>query len=62
LKDPQLLHAIHARAEGTLGDTYDLLKELAIDAIKTKAEQITLDQVGKLLWIPPSKRKHYRLR
>ena len=62
LKDPQLLHAIHARAEETLGDTYDLLKELAIDAIKTKAEQITVDQVGKLPWIPPSKRKQYRLR
>lgn len=60
LKSPQLMQAIHNRAEGTLGDTCDLLKELAIDAIKTKTEKITLDQVGKLSWIPPSKRKEYK--
>jgi hypothetical protein len=60
LKDSQLMLTIHTRAEGTLGDTYDLLKELAIDAITSKTEQITLDQINKLPWIPPSKRKQYK--
>lgn len=60
LKDSQILAAIHIRAEGTLGDTCDLLKELAIDAIKNKTEQITLDRINTLPWVPPSKRKQYR--
>lgn len=60
LKDPATMLAIHTRSEGTLGDMCDLVKELAVDAIRSKAECITLDRVNSLPWAPPSKRKQYR--
>jgi hypothetical protein len=60
LKDPQMMLAIHTRSEGTLGDMCDLVKELAVDAIQTESEQITLDRITTLHWIPPSKRKQYK--
>jgi hypothetical protein len=55
-----MMLAIHTRSEGTLGDMCDLVKELAVDAIRTKSEQITLDRIATLRWIPPSKRKQYK--
>lgn len=60
LKDPATMLAIHTRSEGTLGDMCDLVKELAVDAIRSKAERITLAQVNALPWVPPSKRKQYQ--
>lgn len=60
LKDPQMMLAIHTRSEGMLGDMCDLVKELAVDAIQTKSEQITLDRVASLRWVPPSKRKQFK--
>jgi len=39
---------IHSRSEGTIGDMCDLVKELAVDAIRTKAEKITLEQAKKI--------------
>jgi len=60
LKDPQLMLAIHTRSEGTLGDMCDLVKELAVDAIRTKSERITLERINTLHWIPPSKRKEFK--
>jgi hypothetical protein len=60
LKDPSMMLAIHTRSEGTLGDMVDLVKELAVDAIRSKKEQIMLDRVTALRWVPPSKRKQYR--
>jgi hypothetical protein len=60
LKDPATMLAIHTRSEGTLGDMCDLVKELAVDAIRSKTERITLDQVNALRWVPPSKRKQYK--
>lgn len=60
LKEPATMLAIHTRSEGTLGDMCDLVKELAVDAIRSKAECITLDRVNSLAWVPPSKRKQYR--
>lgn len=60
LKDPGTMLAIHTRSEGTLGDMCDLVKELAVDAIRSGAEQITLAQVGAMKWVPPSKRKQFR--
>lgn len=60
LKDPATMLAIHTRSEGTLGDMYDLVKELAVDAIRSKAECILLERVNSLPWAPPSKRKQYR--
>jgi hypothetical protein len=60
LKAPDMMLAIHTRSEGTLGDMCDLVKELAVDAIRTKVEQITLDRVNSLPWVPPSKRKQFK--
>ncbi|NHZ78950.1 AAA family ATPase [Massilia sp. CCM 8695] len=60
LKDPATMLAIHTRSEGTLGDMCDLVKELAVDAIRGKAERITVAQIGALPWIPPSKRKQHK--
>lgn len=57
LKSPEKMQAIHDRSEGTLGDMCDLFKELAIDAIRTGTEEITLKQINSLGWLPPSKRK-----
>jgi hypothetical protein len=60
LKDPGVMLSIHNRSEGTLGDMCDLVKELAVDAIRSKAECITLDQINHLRWVPPSKRKQHK--
>jgi len=60
LKAPELMLTIHSRSEGTIGDMCDLVKELAVDAIRTKAEKITLEQAKKFVWVPPSKRREYR--
>lgn len=57
LKSPQTMQAMHDRSEGTLGDMCDLFKSLAIDAIKTDAEQITLEKIKEFPWVPPSKRR-----
>jgi hypothetical protein len=60
LKDPGKMQAIHTRSEGTLGDLCDFFKELAVDAIRSKAEEITLERIQELRWVPPSKRKQYK--
>lgn len=60
LKDPATMLAIHTRSEGTLGDMCDFVKELAVDAIRSKAERITLDSINSLKWVPPSRRKQHK--
>ena len=60
LKDPQMMLAIHTRSEGMLGDMCDLVKELAVDAIRSKSEKIALDRIANFQWIPPSKRKQFK--
>lgn len=60
LKEPSTMLAIHTRSEGTFGDMCDLVKELAVDAIRSGTEQITLMQVNTMKWVPPSKRKQFR--
>ncbi len=60
LKEPSAMLAIHTRSEGTFGDMCDLVKELAVDAIRSGTEQITLAQVNTMKWVPPSKRKQFR--
>ena len=60
LKSAEMMLAIYNRSEGTLGDMCDLVKELAVDAIRSKTERITLNQVQNLCWVPPSKRKQHR--
>lgn len=60
LKEPAKMQEIHSRSEGTLGDMCDLFKELAVDAIRSKAEEITLERIRSLRWVPPSKRKQHK--
>ena len=60
LKESAMMLEMHTRSEGTLGDMCDLFKELAVDAIRSKAEQITLERIRALRWVPPSKRKQYQ--
>jgi hypothetical protein len=60
LKAPTSMLAIHTRSEGTLGDACHLVRELAVDAIRRKVEQITLDRINSLPWAPPSKRKLFK--
>lgn len=62
LKQPAMMLAIHTRSEGTLGDMCDLVKHLAVDAIRRKVEYITLDRITSLPWAPPSKRKQFKRR
>ena len=60
LKEPGKMLAMHSRSEGTLGDLCALFKELAVDAIRTKAEVITLERISTLPWVPPSRRKQHK--
>ena len=60
LKDPAKMLEIHSRSEGTLGDMCDLFKELAVDAIRSKTEEISLERIQSMRWVPPSKRKQHR--
>jgi hypothetical protein len=62
LKDAAIMLEMHTRSEGTLGDLCDFFKELAVEAIRSKEEKITLDSIRSLRWVPPSRRKqHSRL-
>ncbi|NLR75307.1 TniB family NTP-binding protein [Leeia aquatica] len=60
LKSPELMSEMCLRSEGTLGDLCDLFKELAVDAIRSKAEEITLERIRTIHWVPPSRRKLHR--
>ena len=60
LKDPNKMLAMHTKCEGTLGDMCDLFRELAVDAIRNKAEEITLERIGTIHWVPPSRRKQHK--
>ncbi|MDP2095410.1 MAG: TniB family NTP-binding protein [Hydrogenophaga sp.] len=57
LKSTDMMGEMCSRSEGTLGDLCDLFKSLAVDAIRSKAERITLDRIRSISWVPPSKRK-----
>ena len=59
LTEPRKLLEIHTKSEGTLGDICDLFKELAVDAIRTGKEEITLQRIQSIRWVPPSKRRKY---
>lgn len=60
LASVEMMMEIDRRAEGPLGDVCDLVYSAGVDAIRTKAERITLAQLRKLDWTPPSKRKQYQ--
>ncbi|TDM09786.1 MAG: transposase [Ideonella sp. MAG2] len=60
LHQPQLMLAIHSRAESNLGDICDLVKEAAVAAIDTGQECISEKLIAGLDWVPPSKRRMYR--
>jgi hypothetical protein len=57
---PGMMTAIHSRAESSLGDICDLVKEAAVKAIRSGEERITLELLDDLNWVPPSRRKGYR--
>lgn len=57
LYENKLAKQILILSEGTLGDICDLIKMAAEYAIKHGDEQITLELLDKLSWVPPSKRK-----
>lgn len=61
LKSPTMMRAIHRRAEGSLGDIIDLVRECAVAAIRGKDERITEALVKGLAWTPPSKRRTFGL-
>lgn len=61
LKSPTMMRAIHRRAEGSLGDIIDLVRECAVAAIRSKDEHITEALLKDLAWTPPSKRRTFGL-
>jgi len=65
LKSKRMAAAVLSESDGLLGDMLDLLRMLAVHAIKTGAEQITEEMLSRaylnsLGWTPPSLRGHYR--
>ena len=60
LKSAEMVNSIYDRSEGMLGDICDLVKALAIDAIKSGKEQILFERVNSIRWTPPSQRKQYK--
>jgi uncharacterized protein with GYD domain len=60
LSSEALSQRIASMAEGSLGNICDLCKFASIDAIRSGTEQITLDQIMKLNWVPPSARRKHR--
>jgi len=60
LSSSKMSQTISSMAEGSLGNICDLCKSAAIDAIQCGTEQITLDQIMRLDWVPPSARRKYR--
>lgn len=59
LKSPEMMSAIYRRAEGSLGDTIDLVRECAVAAIRKGEEQITARLLKDIAWTPPSKRREF---
>ncbi|KAF0140476.1 MAG: TniB family protein [Rhodospirillaceae bacterium] len=51
LKSPEKMSEMCLRSEGTLGDLCDLFKELAVDAIRNKTEEITLESIRAIRWV-----------
>lgn len=59
LRSVEMMMEIDNRAEGPLGDVCDFVRAAGVDAIRKGTEQITLEQLKNLDWVPPSKRKRY---
>lgn len=59
LKSPTMMNEIHRRAEGSLGDIVDLIRECAVAAIRNQDERISASLVKSLAWTPPSKRQQF---
>lgn len=60
LKSVEMMTLVLARSEGTLGDICDLVKEAAVEAVRSGAECISPTLLASLDWVPPSRRKQYR--
>lgn len=64
LVDPKFAQTLLERAEGTIGETMNILRKLAEYAIQSKEERITQDMLKisllhSLGWVEPSKRTLY---
>ncbi len=57
LRDTPIAQKVMWMSEGILGEIHEILKRAAIDAIKNKSEQITLEIISSIRWTMPSKRK-----
>jgi hypothetical protein len=57
---PGMMTAISARAETSLGDICDLVKEASVKAIRSGEERISLELLDDMNWVPPSKRKGHQ--
>lgn len=57
LKSPELMQKIYWMSEGPIGEIHGVIKKAAIQAIREKREQITLELLDGLSWKKPSARK-----
>lgn len=57
LRDPAIAQKVLWMSEGIIGEIHEVLKRAAVQAIKSKSEQITLDIIENIRWTMPSKRK-----
>lgn len=56
LGGPEISRKIFALSEGTIGETFSLIKEAAVFAIKYGREKIDLDDLSRCAYVPPFKR------
>ncbi len=57
LATKEIAEAIHDLSEGNIGDIFELINELAMEAIRTGSEQVTLKEIKASGYIAPSKRR-----
>jgi hypothetical protein len=56
-KNPAVALKLLSMSEGLLGELVDLIKQAAVEAIKSGKERIDLELLEKIDWIPPKGRK-----
>lgn len=55
LTQPEKLNLIHTISDGRIGNVKRLLNECAIEAIKNRQEEITLDMIKDKSWLRPTR-------
>ena len=56
LSDEKFARLLLVKSQGTIGDTWSLLKVMAIHAMKNNHKRITSDMIEQVGWIKPSER------